>query len=218
MKRFLTICVYLVIAMGMPGVASVSLAPDSLSIVNPSIQTAEPGTGLSSTFEQDLPVIEPEALNTQPPLTISDGGRMNLVSGQTIVLRPGTRVLAGGYLRAAINSGSADQQAVKHSRKSKKHSKEETSVEPVILAASPAGISPFAKKTARTISGSNRDEEGFDALITDASGISQVQNNRKSYGYSIYTVNFIRYKIGNLRQNRFIANSERCETTSVLRL
>lgn len=72
------------------------------------------------------------ALNDNPgvkvgssmPLTVSAGGRMTLVSGQSIILKPGTRVEAGGNLLVKVTA----KQGLKRNKKKIVQEKVETVV------------------------------------------------------------------------------------------
>lgn len=218
MKRFLSICVYLVITAVIPGVASVSTASDTLSIASSCVPDSEIGKELSRSLEQGIPIIESEARTIQPPLTISDGGRMNLIAGHSIVLKPGTRVLAGGYFRATISELKGHKPGIHNYLKSKKQKSLEKTIEPVLLVKTQNNISPFAKKSkGRSIGTGGNNEECLNALVTDVSGISPEQN-RKPIGYATTRLTFNSARIVKSGQYPFIASSEKRETTAVLRL
>lgn len=218
MKRFLTIFFFLVFALSIFVKASVSLTADNAGVSFPSEQDCKSNLDAPKPNDQQALPIESGFHSNHPPLTIGDGGRMNLIAGQSIVLKPGTRVLAGGYLRATIHSGSADQnQRAKQDRKSKKYSREEQAIEPVKLVATTIGISPFAKKSSRAIASGEHNNDGYFAMIPDVSGISPEQN-RKTLGYITSTLNFIQYKVVNSYPNNHNVNPEMRETIAVLRL
>jgi hypothetical protein len=167
-------------------------------------QTVAPGLSLDNGF--------------QNPITVTDGGRMNLTSGESIVLKPGTRVIAGGYLRANILSDTRAQKSSIHQyRKAKKTVGSENTVEPVIIAETQNTISPFARNSARAIRESSNNEESLNAIISDVSGISPEQN-RKTLGYSTTRINFTYNNITNLPKYSLLSLSENRETTAVLRL
>jgi hypothetical protein len=154
----------------------------------------------------------------QNPITVTSGGRMNLTSSESIVLKPGTRVVAGGYLRANILSETRAQRSTIHQyRKTKKTLGSENTVETVIIAETQNTISPFARNSARAIRESNDNEERFNAMISEASGISTEQN-RKTSGYSTVQISFTHNSITNLPKYCLLSLSENRETTSVLRL
>ena len=152
-------------------------------------------------------------------LTVSDGGRMNLVSGSSIILKPGVRVVAGGYLRAAIIPGPVEQKTAIHkSRNHQKTADAETAITPIVIAETHDAISPFAKRSVRGISENDNKEESLVAQISEVSGISPGQNHKLAAYSSATRMNLTWNRITESSHYRFIPLSENHETIAVLRL
>lgn len=150
---------------------------------------------------------------------VTSGSRMNLESGQSIVLKPGTMVFAGGYLRATIlPESSAQQPGIRHKIKSKKPVVAEQPVQPIIVAETRDANGPFMKNSrGRAIGESNNNSEWMSALAGDASGVS-FEQNRKPIGFSATRMNFSLDRIAKFCSAKYIVFSEKPETSSVLRL
>ncbi len=120
------------------------------------------------------------ALNANPgvevgssmPLTVSAGGRMTLVSGQSIVLKPGTRIEAGGYLKASIGGQEKLQRDHPDYSNTIRTKAKFQKVETPVIIQSAASVSPFSRKTSSAINQNDRGDENLVAQVVRASGIS----------------------------------------------
>jgi hypothetical protein len=154
---------------------------------------------------------------SEVPLTVSDGGRINMVSGSSIILKPGVRVVAGGYLHAAIVSEPVEQKAgLRKTRKTKNTAEAEAASLPVIMEAQ-TGISPFPGKSGKSINETDSKGENLAAQITEGSGISP-QQERKVTGYTVIKTNIPSGRITKTALYQLIPLSQTPQTISVLRL
>jgi hypothetical protein len=152
------------------------------------------------------------------PYTVGDGGRMTIISGNSIVFKPGTRVISGGYLHASIISDGKEQKPGLHKpRKPGKMADVETAIAPVVIAETHDAISPFAKKSGRGVSESDKKDESLAAQVSEVSGISPAQQYKLAL-HSITRKNLTLHRILTSCPNHFIPLSENHETIAVLRL
>jgi hypothetical protein len=152
------------------------------------------------------------------PVTIDKGGRMNLVSGHSITLKPGMRVIAGGYLHAAIVSDTKEQRPGTHkTRISGKTPDAEPVVAPVVIAETIDAISPFVKTSNRGISESDKKEESLAAQVSEVTGISPGQQLKLAL-HSTTRKNPTTHRFFNSCPSHFIPLPETHETVAVLRL
>lgn len=184
-----------------------AIQPDSI-IGNLSVAAGIPDHGI---------VKESKESTFEFPFTVTNGGRMSLVSGHSIVLKPGTRVVAGGYLRAAIVPDSRESKPGIHkSRNHQKTADAETDI-PVVIAETHDAISPFAKKSGRGINESDNKEESLVAQVSEVSGISPGQQFKHAL-HSTTRKNSTTHRFLNSCSYHFIPLSETPETIAVLRL
>jgi len=147
---------------------------------------------------------------TENLFTVTSGSRLNLVSGKSIVFKPGTRVFSGGYLRASIVSSAKGQKsATQRYRKSKTAAAAEKTVEPAVIAETHNSISPFAARTGRALSESDDNDERLSAVMSDITGISYEQNRKLSGYFTLQkyfnpgrTLNFIHFQCIPLLEKR----------------
>jgi hypothetical protein len=156
--------------------------------------------------------------NLTPPVTVDKGGRMNLFSGHSITLKPGTRVIAGGYLHAAIVSDTKEQRPGTHkTRISGKTPDAEPVVAPVVIAETIDAISPFVKSSGRGISESDKKEESIVAQVSEVTGISPAPQFKHAL-HSTIRKNSTTHRMLLSCSSHFIPLSKTPETIAVLRL
>jgi len=218
MKRTFYLLLLLIVVLAVPARAAVSDNSDSLRITGSS-ETADAQNIIVPGFhDATLSAIESGDAGLLTPVTINNGGRMNLTSGQPIFLKPGTKVLAGGYLRAAVLTDAGERKSVEpRYKKSKKPTRIEKIAEPLIIAETLDAISPFAKRSGRSVGEGNNNEERLNALISEVAGISPEQN-RKQAVTSFAKMNFRLSRIANVCAPHLVALSDKRETITVLRL
>lgn len=195
-------------------VASAASLSDTLSAVN----------DLTGKFTADNSLIsntaDPETNHTPAVsnLTISAGGKMILLSGQSIILKPGTRIEAGGYLKAAVNSNgdfalNAQNPVIKEKRKIRPAASEK----PQMIVQAESTISPFARKSGRSFHESRNDNENLVAQVTQVAGISS-EPSRKIAAVTTQLTGINAKNIARRFSGYLIPKSQKQETIQVLRL
>lgn len=105
-----------------------------VDVLPDSDQQVVPTNDLRNTpsFQSDLNSVKSAASGEMLPITISNGGKLSITSGHSVVLKPGTKVEAGGKLTVRVE----EEKVSKVTRKRHKKSVIETvSPKPVVASA-----------------------------------------------------------------------------------
>ncbi len=143
---------------------------------------------------------------------------MTLISGQSIILKPGTRIDAGGYLKASVSSYSPNNSNAQNAALKGKKRISATIVEkPQLIVQAETTISPFSRKSGRSIHENRNDNENLIAQVTQIAGISS-EPSRKISAITSQLSGTKAERITRKFSNYLIPNSQKSETIQVLRL
>jgi hypothetical protein len=152
------------------------------------------------------------------PVIVRKGATLNLVSGQTIVFLPGTKVSSGGYLHATIitDAGERNMASRKMTRPSdlaKMANPDET----ISISEAQASCSPFARSSKGDFREKGNNDQSINALIPDVSGVV-TEHNRKVALAGQSRNQFAPQHLFNFSNKFFLTFSGKPEATRVLRL
>jgi len=154
----------------------------------------------------------------EKPVIVRNGASLNLASGRSIVLLPGTKVISGGYLHATIISDVGERSvAARKMTRPSDLAKMENSNKTTIISETAVPCSPFAKSSKGDFREQGNDDQNFNALAADYSGVI-TEHNRKNAVVKQTRTQFAPQHLIVFVNTSFLTFAGKPEATRVLRL
>jgi len=154
----------------------------------------------------------------EKPVVVRNGAALNLASGRSVVFLPGTKVLSGGYLHATIISDAGERSvAARKITRPSDLAKMENANNTTILSETAVPCSPFAKSSKGDFREQGNDDQNFNALAADYSGVI-TEHNRKNAVVKQTRTQFAPQHLIVFINTSFLTFAGKPEVTRVLRL
>ncbi len=154
----------------------------------------------------------------EKPVIVRNGAALNLASGRSVVFLPGTKVLSGGYLHATIISDAGERSvAARKMTRPSDLAKMENGSKTTIISETAVPCSPFAKSSKGDFREQGNDDQNFNALAADYSGVI-TEHNRKNAVVRQARTQFAPQHLIVFINTGFLTFAGKPEATRVLRL